>query len=286
MNASLAVRLWRRLPVVVRATVVALLVLNLGQAPAMLALFSNLRVAPGWPLFLPLTVAWLFVLWKYLNGSWWPRSTADQRRQDLRATALSGTVWRWSLIAGGLGMVSVMSLALFTGRIADLPDQAYEAPFDLTRYPWWTVLSFFLAIAITAGVVEEAAFRGYMLSQVERRHGWIVAIVLVAGLFYAAHLSHAYATVAFLPFFAAYSLLHCALVFLTRSILPSVVLHTLGDLAILPIQYGVVPLPFGPSYQPYLACTLLFGLAAAPAFLRLIRMTARPEIPLRARLDG
>lgn len=270
-----AVRIWRRVPVAIRASVVALLVLNLGQAPAMLALFANLQIAPRWPLFLPLTIVWLWVFWRYLNGSWWPRSTADQRRRDLRATALSGTVWRWSLIAGGLGMISVMSLALLTGRVADLPDRAYEAPFDLSPFPWWTVLSFFLTIAAVAGVVEEAAFRGFMLSQIERRHGWAVAILLVAGLFYVAHLSHAYATIAFLPFFAAYSILHCALVCLTRSILPSVVLHALGDLVILPIQYGVVELPLGTSYQPYLACVLLFGLAAAPAFQRLVRLTAR-----------
>ena len=64
-----------------------------------------------------------------------------------------------------------------------------------------------LSVAATAGVVEEAAFRGYMLSIIEARHGWVAGILIVALLFYAAHLSHAYATIAFLPFFMAYSLL-------------------------------------------------------------------------------
>lgn len=269
---SVAARFWRKLPVVVRASLVAILILNVGQAPPAVALFANLRLAPQVPLFVPLTAAWLWLVWSYLNGRWPPRATAAQRRQDLRATALSPPVWRWSLVAGGLGIANVMSLALLTGRIAKLPDRAYQSPFDLSPYPWWTVLSFFLALAAVAGVVEEAAFRGYMLSQVERRHGWVVAIILVGALFYLAHLSHAYATIAFVPFFAAYSFLHGVLVFLSRSILPSVALHAIGDFCILPIQYAVVPLPLGTSYGPYLASILLFGLAAVAAFWRLTKL--------------
>lgn len=272
---GLVTRAWSTLPVVVRAALVALLILNVGQAPPMLALLANLRLAPRVPLFLPVTVIWLWIVWRYLNGSWWPRGTSEQRHGDLRATTLSGRVWLWSFLAGLLGMASVMSLALLTGRLATLPPSAYESPFDLSPYPWWTTLSFFLAIAGVAGVVEEAAFRGYMLSQVQRRHGWIVAITVVGGLFYVAHLNHAYATIAFLPFFAAYSILHGSLVFLTRSIRPSVALHIIGDVCILPMQYGVVALPFGSRYEPYLAGVLLFGFAAAPAFWRLTRLTQR-----------
>jgi len=273
MVTSLLVRGWRGLPEVVRAPLVALLILNVGQAPPTLALLANLRFAPSIPVFLPLTALWLGLLWRYLSGSGWPRQTSAQRRDDLRGGAPSPRVWLWSLLAGGLGLASVLSLALLTGRVARLPGRAYEAPFDLSSYPWWTVLAFFLAIACIAGVVEEAAFRGYMLSRIQRRHGWMVGIALVAALFYVAHLSHAYATLAFIPFFAAYSILHGALVYLSRSILPSVVLHAIGDFCILPMQYGVIDLPFGASYEPYLACMLVFGLAAMPAWWRLWRLT-------------
>jgi membrane protease YdiL (CAAX protease family) len=272
-TTSLLVRGWRRFPIVVRATLVALLILNVGQGPPMLALLANLRVAASVPLFLPITALWLWLFWQYLSGRGWPRRTANQRHDDLRGGAPSQRVWLWSLVAGGLGLASALSLALLTGRIARLPGRAYEAPFDLSPYPWWTVLSFFLAIACIAGIVEEAAFRGYMLSQIQRRHGWLVGIALVAILFYIAHLSHAYATVTFVPFFAAYSIVHGALVFLARSILPSVVLHAIGDFCILPMQYGVIDLPLGTSFEPYLACALVFGLAAIPAFWRLRRLT-------------
>jgi hypothetical protein len=37
-------------------------------------------------------------------------------------------------------------------------------------------VSVFAAVALTAAVVEEAAFRGYMLSGIQRRFGWAVGI--------------------------------------------------------------------------------------------------------------
>ena len=163
-------------------------------------------------------------------------------------------------------MVSILTIALVTGLIAELPAAAYEAPFDLSRYPRWTIWAFLLNVALVAGVVEEAAFRGYMLSIVERRHGWLWGIASVAVFFYVVHLGHAYATVAFAPFFLAYSFLHGSLVFLTRSILPSVVLHTLGDLTILPIQYGVVANPLGTSVRAHVLVIVGFGVLSALAF--------------------
>jgi membrane protease YdiL (CAAX protease family) len=272
-KASSLIGLWRRLPVVVRAIIIGMVILNLGQAPAFLVLWTNLKIAPQVPLFLPVAALWLWIFWRYVGGAWWPVGTSAQRRLELRAAPLPDSLWGWSLIAGGLGMACVMSMALLTGQVADLPGQALAAPLDLSSYPWWTTLAFFLALASTAGVVEEAAFRGYMLSLIQRRHGWPIAILLVAAVFWVAHLSHAYATIAFLPFFAVYSALHGFLVYLTRSIRPSVVLHALGDLAILPIQYGVVPLPFGSGYTPYLICVALFGIAAAIAFSKLANLT-------------
>jgi membrane protease YdiL (CAAX protease family) len=150
---------------------------------------------------------------------------------------------------------------------------AYKAQFDLSSYGWWTILAFFLCVAGMAGVVEEAAFRGYMLSIAERRHGWLVAIVAVMVLFYAVHLSHAYATAGFVPFFVAYSVLHGLLVFFTRSILPNVVLHSVGDFVILPIQYGVIPNPLGSSVRLHALVILVFGALSALAFWHLARVS-------------
>jgi len=60
-------------------------------------------------------------------------------------------------------------------------------------------------------------------------------------LFYVAHLSHAYATLAFVPFFLAHGLVFGLLVAYTRSIVPGIVLHGVSDFVVLPMQYGVIP---------------------------------------------
>lgn len=265
-------RLWRRLPVVLRAILVGWLILAIGQFPPWTAMVANWRLSPRIPWFLLVSAVWLWIFWRWLSGHGWPRSTAEARRRDLRARVLPGRVWLWSLAAGGLGMVSVMGLALLTGRIGELPPEAYEAPIHFT-FPAWTMVAVFLSIAAVAGVVEEAAFRGYMLSWIERRHGWGVAIGITALLFYLAHLSHAYATLAFLPVFILYSLLLGMLVFYTRSILPSVVLHALGDLVIVPIQYGAVPSPLGANLAPAWLAVAVSGAAALAAFSGLAKIT-------------
>jgi len=274
--AHFLLRLWLRLPAIMRGIIVGMLILLIGQLPPGVFLLAGLKLSPSVPWFLPATAFWLWLFWQYLNGKGWPHSTAQQRRDDLRGRRLTGRVWIWSMIAGGLGMISLMGLIFVTSRFANLPKAAYEAPFDVSTYPWWTVLCIFLNIAAVAGVIEEAAFRGYMLSQIQRRHGWIVGIVIIGLMFFASHLSHAYASLAFLPFFLTYSLLHGFLVYVTRSILPSIVLHAVGDFIVVPMQYGVIASPGDSTFVTHGALTLIFGIAAVPAFRRLATI-AREE---------
>jgi hypothetical protein len=96
------------------------------------------------------------------------------------------------------------------------------------------------------------------------------------------HFSHAYATWAFLPFFMLVSALHGILIYCTRSILPSVLLHVLADFLVIPVQYGLVGhLDFTPVWKTgvdgmflgVVAVVLLCGAASVPAFLRLAALT-------------
>jgi membrane protease YdiL (CAAX protease family) len=251
-------------------------------------MLANLKLFPRIPWLLPATVVWLWLFWRWVNGAGWPRSTAGIRHRDLRAPSLPARVWRWSLLAGGLGMLSVTAFALLLARFASVPRDAYKLPVDLSALPPWTVISILVAISATAGVVEEVAFRGYLISPIERRHGWVVAILVSGLMFFVAHLNHAYVTLVHLPFFLAVSALHGLLVYFTRSIRPSIVLHTVADLLFIPLQYGLIGnLKADPIWETgadfafvtCLAVVLIFGLAAVPAFRRLasvVREEARP----------
>ena len=268
-KSSPVLGLWRRLPDTLRALVSGFLVLIVGGGVSGALMFANLTTAPAAPWFLPATMVWLWVLWRYLHGAAWPASTSDARRKALRGRTLSVREWAWAMIAGTFAVAAVMGVAFVTYRHAALPEAAYQAELGLGSYPWWTTASIFAALALTAGVVEEAAFRGYMLSGVQRRHGWLIAIVVVSLAFYVAHLSHAYATLAFAPFFLLHGLVFGLLVCVTRSILPGVVLHTLSDAIVLPMQYGVVPSAGEWEFVGDGWMSVVAGAASCLAFLRL-----------------
>jgi membrane protease YdiL (CAAX protease family) len=278
----LFVRLWSKLPILVRAILVGELVLMIGGLPEFL-LFVNLKFFPAIPWSLATSVLWLWLFWRYLNGAGWPQVTSEQRRDDLRANPLPKRVWQWSLFAGALGMVCVIALSFLSPRIAEIPRDAFKISIDFSKYPPWTVFSILLAISLFAGIVEEAAFRGYMMSPIQRRHGWFVAILVTGTIFFLDHhFSHAYATFAFFPFFLAVSTLHGLLVYLTRSILPSIILHSVADFIVIPIQYGIIGNPPVSSVlktgidTSFLLCVGLFvgfGIASVPAFFRLARIS-------------
>lgn len=267
-------RAWNALPVSVRAVIEGFLVLIAGGAVSGALMFGNLKLAPNLPVFLPATVLWLWMFWRYLGGRGWPRATSLHRRDALGLRTLAPRVWRWSLVAGGCGVTCAVGIAFVTYRLAPLPPAAYQAPFDVSSLPPLTLAAMFTAIALTAGVVEEMGFRGYMLLPIASRHGWLVGIGVVTVLFHISHLSHAYATLAFAPFFLVHGLVFGALVFHTRSVLPGVVLHALSDIIVLPMQYGVIPSAGRWEFvgQGWLA--LMAGVAALFAFRHLGRVVA------------
>jgi membrane protease YdiL (CAAX protease family) len=265
---------WRSTLAAARAILLGMLILMVGGSLSGALMYVNLKMAPTLPLFLPATAFWLWLFWRYVSGGGWPRSTSDRRRSLLRVRTLSPRAWGWALVAGGLALAAVMGIAFVTYRFAALPDAAYQAPFEVASFPPWTLVSIFAAIALSAAVVEEAAFRGYMLSGIQAALGWWVGIGLVTLLFYVAHLSHAYATLAFVPFFLAHGLVFGLLVFFTRSIVPGIILHAVSDFIVLPMQYGVIPSAgqWAFVWQGWLS--LLAGAAAIPAFRQLARTTA------------
>jgi membrane protease YdiL (CAAX protease family) len=234
-------RLWNWLPAVVRGIIASEVIVSLGATVPGFAVIFNLKTSPRVPWMAIVTAGWLWFFWRYLSGHGWPRSTAEARRRDLRGGPLSPRTWMWALVAGTLGITSTIAMAFATARLANLPRDAFASPISLAHYPTLTVLCAIACISATAGVVEEAGFRGFLISPIQRRHGWTVAILVSGIMFWLDHhLSHAYATIAFLPFFVAISVVHGLLVKYSGSIRPSAVLHAMADFIVIPITYGLV----------------------------------------------
>ena len=223
-------RFWRKLPFVVRAVIVGLFLSTIGHAPPGAFYFANLKLWPQVPWSLAFVALYLWLLWEYLDGRWWPASTSDSRRRDLRGGPLPPRVWRWALIAGGLAMSSVGALHFVLARIESIQYEGFYRLFEM-NIPPLTLAAVIIGASAVAGLVEEAAFRGYMQTPIERRHGLLVAILVPSTLFVFAHFTDVNVTMSFsrVFFILAAAVNYAMLTHLTGSIRPGIVLHATGD---------------------------------------------------------
>ena len=210
--------------VIVRAVLIGMLIVIAGTIPRNLIFAANLRYYASAPWAVPLTAVYLWFFWRYLNGAGPPESTSEERRTSLRANRVSGKVWVWALLAGGLCIVALVLALRVANRLVELPQQ--QLP-DLAQAPEVTVLSLLLMAAPVAGLVEEAAFRGYMQGPIERRYELAVAILVTGTMFAVAHLDF---TLILWPYYLAVAAIYGVVTYLTKSILPAVVLHTGGNI--------------------------------------------------------
>jgi membrane protease YdiL (CAAX protease family) len=232
---------------IVTAVVTGILVLLAGNVPW--AGFGRISGLATWNFRIWTTVPWaiapmavyLRAYWLFIGGAWGADAGAATRQARLRANSLSLHVWGVSLVAGLLGFITLLVLLAVAARLVRLPASA-----PILTPPGMPVVTAFLLLAmqsLVAGVTEEAAFRGYMQGMIERQHGVVVAI-LVNGVFFGLlHFgNHPSDVLIMLPYYVAVSAVYGGLTWAADSILPAVVLHSAGDVAVL-TRWWVTGLP-------------------------------------------
>jgi len=281
--------MWNRLPLPLRALLAAIAVTGTTTVVWGALIQSNLRFSPGLPWATPIMAAFLVFYWRFLKGRGWSSSTSAARRAGLRAEPLPSWVWRWSLVAGGLGLAASIALFLVAHRLISWPQPPRP---DLSHIPFITLLSSLLMSAIVAGIGEEAGYRGYMQGPLERRYGAAVAITVTSTVFGLAHLSHG----AFLPailFDIGWGALYGLLAYRCGSIVPAIVLHSSADALEFIAAWKFrprAPAPLvwvtGPDRLLWADCFLvvLLGGASIWAFRRLAG--ARPNAAAGSPQDG
>ncbi|MGA2146426.1 MAG: type II CAAX endopeptidase family protein [Bryobacteraceae bacterium] len=212
---------------VIWAVLTGLAVMVAGEFPWSILVAVNFR-HPGSPPWAVLAMAlYLTLYWRYLNGWGWPAKNAQSRRDRFRARGLPARVWLWAMASGILAVAAAVLLQGAYGRLVRLPASAVP---DFSRYPWFTVLAAMLMAGMVSGIAEEAGFRGYMQSAIERQHGPVAAIAIVSLVFAAIHFSHGVsATLPRVPYLLAISVIYGAITYRTGSILPALVIHGGGD---------------------------------------------------------
>src|SRR5262245_21640400 len=171
--------------IVIRAVLIGMVVVMAGTIPRNIIFAANLRYFTKVPWAVPVTALYLWFFWQYLQGAWGAGETAEERRTSLRANPVSASVWVWALLAGWLGIAALVVALRIANRIVVLPQQ--QLP-DLKEVPQLTMVSLLMMSAPVAGIIEEAAFRGYMQRPIERRYGLPIAILITGTMFGIAHL--------------------------------------------------------------------------------------------------
>ena len=182
-------RLWSRLPLIVRAIVTGFFVFAIAGSIAWTLVIAFVPVP--WSIVLMLAV--LVAYWLYFSGDGWPASTKAHRRRCFRATKMPAKVWLWSLVAAFAAALLVQAILVSTFRLVEFPAEAWALPYDFSALPAWQLWMFLVLAAIVAGITEEIGFRGYMQVPLEQRYGPAVAIGIVSVVFMLAHLNQAWA---------------------------------------------------------------------------------------------
>lgn len=207
---------------------IGLLVSIVGLAPWVAMIRLNATVRPELPWAGLATVFWLALFVAWLNGVGPPARWKAARRYRLRLWRQDSSGWSRDGIATTLSLMGVMGLLTFVWIALGAP----QRPPDLSEYPSTALLVSIVVVGpLVAGIVEEAAYRGYMQRGLER-FGAGTAIVVSALVFALAHGVHGLGTLLFLgPGIFVAGIVYGLLAYHSGSIVPGMVMHFLGDLA-------------------------------------------------------
>jgi membrane protease YdiL (CAAX protease family) len=188
-------------------------------------LIANLVTSPAIPWAVVVIAFFLWLTWQYLDGKWWPRSTREARRRYLRANPVSGQVFAWAVLAGTLSVVGLAGFWIVLFRLVKIRGNVLP---DFSKYPWLTVALALVMASVVSSVAEEVGFRGYFQSALERVFGVAAAIVIQCLVIALPHGLTQGLNWPTLLFYFLVDLMLGVTAYLTNSILPGIVIHSLG----------------------------------------------------------
>ena len=265
--------------------ILGLLITSVGSALWGTFLTINLRTSAAIPWSVPVMAVFLWFMAWYLSGKGWPRSTSRARLRGLRARPISLQMFAWSMLASVLAIVALAGCWIVFFRLVPMRPNLFS---NYSPYPWLTVALVVLMGSLVSPLTEEAGFRGYCQTRLEREFRPSVAVVLSSLFFMLAHLNQGFFWPKLLVFYLA-GMTFGSIAYFADSILASIPVHILGDLTffilIWPRDAGRRLIWDGGTdawFWIHIAQAVLFTGLAILAFRGLARVT-RPERHDRAR---
>lgn len=237
----------------------------------------NLRTTPGIPWSVVVMGGVLWLMWQYLDGRWAPRSTSERRHRLLRATPVSRSVFTLAVTAGVLGVIALAGLWIVLSQLVETPSHILP---EFSKYPLVTVVAVVLMACLVSSVAEEATVRGYFQGYLERGLSGPAAILISSLLMMPGHsLTQGFLWPIILFYFLVDMMLGI-MAYLTKSILPGLVVHIVGLLIFFTLVWphdAVRPLVrdvgAGAWFWIHVAQTLVCGTFAILTLQRLALIT-------------
>jgi len=185
------------------------------------------------PLAAIIEAAFLSLYLWWVSGGGSPRTTQPARANAFRRGALSIKQWYWGILAALFFAVTVHASIFLLFRFVPFPASAFRHGYDLSFIP--TLPLKWLAVgvsAVSAGICEEAGFRGYMQVPIEQRYGAPLAIPISSIFFTALHLTKGWATVGMIPIVFGAGILLGLLAWASGSLLPGIIGHIAMDIGL------------------------------------------------------
>ena len=192
---ALLAKLWRRVPLIVRAVATGILI---GLVAA--NVWPLLLLSLGAPVASVAEIAFLAIYVWWAAGGGWPRALSAVRAANFRATRLSARQWIWGFLAALMFAATVHAAIVLLFRLVPFPAEAFHKGYDFSFIPsralqWVAVV----ISALSAGICEEVGFRGYMQRPIEANHGPVIGILVSSLFFMLLHLNKDWALVGMVP---------------------------------------------------------------------------------------
>ena len=214
-----------RISAVVRFGILALVLTVLAGGIWTTLLITNLVTSPTIPWAIIVMALLLWLMWQYLDGKGWPQSTSEARHRHLRAKPVSPRVFAWALLAGVLSIVALIGFWIVLFQLVKAPGNGLP---DFSRYPSLSVALVLVMASLVGAVSEEAGFRGYFQGVLEREFSGPAAIVIASFVMAPGHgLTQGFVWTTLLFYFFV-DVIFGMMAYLTKSILPGIVVHAIG----------------------------------------------------------
>jgi membrane protease YdiL (CAAX protease family) len=263
------------------AAVASLAVASLGTLTWVPLLVANTVLTPQIPWSIPVEALALVLIWLFLDGRGWPRSTSLLRHQLLRARIVPIRVFLLAWLAGGLALLGLAGLWVVLVELTGVGGNPTLAAAD--QFPTALVTLAIVMGSLVSPLTEEAAFRGYGQVLLERGLRPVAAIALSSAYFALYHGPTQGFAPSKLLFYLTVGVVFGTIAFLTQSVLPAIPVHIAGDLlfflVIWPNDSGRRHvLSGGPDAAFWLSLLQLFifGSLAALIFVWLARVRDNP----------